>query len=233
MMSKLSISALLFTASISHAELSSLNQQEMQQTSGQGGADLSLTMSLNHRYANDMSLTDISERNADGKVINAYYGYNCVQDIQCRFAFSPNNHKDGDNQKWLVFKQIQGTVQIDKFSLAGTTIQNKDGNPQTAMNLSFFDDKPLKIRNLGFDNLSVETDDSNVKGYLQSSVYSQYKAYSVDANGKKTTFLTDVPAFDKGTETGFMGLNMHGNLHMNGDLKIFSYNCTGASGSRC
>ncbi|MGE8542203.1 MAG: hypothetical protein ACN6NX_12935 [Acinetobacter sp.] len=232
-MNKLLVAALLFTASLSHAELSSLNLQEMQETSGQGGADLSLTMSLNHRYANDMSLTDISKRDTAGKVIEAYYGYSCVQDVQCRFAFSPNNHKDGNNQKWLVFKQIQGTVQVDKFSLAGTTIINKDGNPQTAMKLSFYDDKPLKIRNLGFSNLSVETDDAATKGYAKDSKYSQYNGYVYDDAGVKTTQKLNVPTFDNGSETGFMGLNVHGNLHMTGDIKIFSYNCSGASSARC
>ena len=233
MMNKLISSVLLFTAGMCHAELSGLNLQEMQETQGQGGADLSLTMSLNHRYANDMSLNDISKRDASGRVTQAFYSYDCVQDVQCRFAFSPNNHKDGNNQKWLVFKQIQGTIQIDKISLAGTTILNKDGNPQTAMNLSFYVDKPLKIRNLGFSNLSVETDDTTTKGYLKDSKYSQYTAYTIDESGVKTTQQVNVPTFDNGAEKGFMGLNMHGNLHMSGDLKIFSYNCSGATGARC
>ena len=49
----------------------------------------------------------------------------------------------------------------------------------------------------------------------------------------KTTQQVNVPTFDNGAEKGFMGLNMHGNLHMSGDLKIFSYNCSGAIGARC
>ena len=233
MLNKSLSAALLLAAGVCHAELSGLNAQEMQDARGQGGADLSWTLSLNHRYANDMSLKDISARDAQGKVSQAFYSYDCVQDVQCRFAFSPNNHKDGDNQKWLVFKQIQGTLQIEQFSLEGTTILNKDGNPQTAMKLSFLDDKPLKVRNLGFANLSVETDDASVKGYLKDEKYSQYDAYTLNANGDKVYSRADVPAFDQGGEKGFMGLNMHGNMHISGDLKIFSYNCAGTGTSRC
>ncbi len=55
------------------------------------------------------------------------------------------------------FKRFQGTLQIDQFSLDGVTIINREGNPQTAMQLTFYDDKPLKIRNLGFATLAVET----------------------------------------------------------------------------
>ncbi len=230
------IVSLLMIAGASHAGLSNLNAEEMQQAVGQGGADLNWTLSLNHRYATDLSLTDISKHDSAGKISqasDAYYSYSCVSDVQCRFAFSPNNHMEGGNQKWLVFKQIQGTIQIDKFSLAGSTITNKDGNPQTAMKLSFYDDKPLKIRNLGFSNLSVETDTASVKGYLNDEKYSQYNTYTIDEQGVKTTNSVSVPTFDNGSEKGFMGVNMHGNLHMSGDLKIFSYNCSGASTARC
>ena len=93
-----------------------------------------------------------------------------------------------------MFKQFQGTLQIDKFSLEGTTILNKEGKPQTAMLLKFFDDKPLKIRNLGFASLSVE---SGENGYFNTSTYNSY--------GTSKT----VPTFDKGQEQGFMGLNVH------------------------
>jgi hypothetical protein len=174
-----------------------------------------------------MSLNTISRTNgvdANGRAIvtEAYYQMRANQDCAllelCRIAISPNNHKENGQRKWLVFKQFQGTMQIDKFSLEGTTILNKEGKPQTAMMLKFFDDKPLKIRNLGFSSLSVE---SGENGYFNTSTYNNY--------GTSKT----VPTFDKGQEQGFMGLNVHGNLHLDGNLKIFSYNCSGTAGSRC
>ena len=79
----------------------------------------------------------------------------------------------------------------------------------------------------------IETDDASLKGYLKEGKYSQYDAYTLNANGDKVYSRADVPAFDQGAEKGFMGLNMHGNMHISGDLKIFSYNCTGTGTSRC
>ena len=237
MLKKSYLAVVLLVSATAHAGLTGLDAQELQEVRGQGGADFNWTLSLNHRYANDLSKKDISLHDLQtgqvASIDDAYYTYSCQNNVQCRLAISPNNHTEKGNQKWLVFKQIQGTIQVEKFSLEGTTIINKNGDPQTAMKLSFFDDKPLKIRNLGFNNLAVESDTDTEKGYLKTTVYNQYQAYTVDSTGKKTTFATDIPAFDKDTETGFMGLNMHGNLHMTGDLKIFSYNCTGATGARC
>lgn len=53
------------------------------------------------------------------------------------------------------------------------------------------------------------------------------------ADGNPAEVEQNVPDFDLGAEKGFMGLNMHGNLHMSGNLKIFSYNCTGNGSGRC
>ncbi len=225
MLNKISIAMVLLLSGTVHAELMNLDNAQLLDVTGQGGVDLSWTLSLNHQYANDMSkkqISDLTLINA-GNPSGAYYQYDCVANVLCRFAFSPNNHVEKvgniDNKKWLVFKQIQGTIQIDKFSLDGSTIINKDGNPQTAMNLTFYDNKPLKIRNLGFSSLAVESNAE--EGYLNKSTYTTYDNNKV------------VPAFDQGAETGFMGVNVHGNLHMSGNLKIFSYNCSGIAGSRC
>ena len=225
-----SISMLAFIP-IANAQLVGMDNHEMTDVSGQGGADLSWTLSLNHRYAKDLSLKNISVFDATGKATEAFYTYSCTDNVFCRLAIAPNNHKDAaGNKKWLVFKGIQGTLQIDQFSLDGSTIINRDGNPQTALQISFFDDKPLKIRNLGFNTLAVETGDAGVEGYANNMIYSTYTEKKSD--GTIVAGL-DVPTFDKNTEKGFMGLNMHGNLHMSGNLKIFSFNCTGAGTARC
>lgn len=214
-----------------HAGLISMDNSELTATTGQGGADLSWTLSLNHQYANDMSKNNISTMNADGMTTQAYYGYQCSSNEFCRLAIAPNNHIDANgNKKWLVFKQFQGTLQIDQFSLDGITIINNEGNPQTAMQLTFYDDKPLKIRNLGFSTLAVETGTSNQEGYENISTYSTYTEKKAD--GTIVSGL-QVPEFDRGSEQGFMGLNVHGNMHMSGKLNIFSFNCTGNGAGRC
>ena len=54
MLKMISIVTLLGALSAS-ANLVSLNYQELTETTGQGGADLSWTLSLNHEYATDRS----------------------------------------------------------------------------------------------------------------------------------------------------------------------------------
>lgn len=221
-------------SSFSFAQLSNLNAEQLSEVRGQanetvvGGADLSLTLSLNHHYANDLSKLNISETSGQdsrgiAQVTTAYYvmrpTLDCPMLELCRLAISPNNHIENDQKKWLVFKGIQGTIQIDQFTLSGTTFINQEGIPQSAMRLTFYDGKPLKIRNLGFTSLSVE---SGNEGYFNTSIYS--KVGATDRN---------VPAFDNGQETGFMGLNIHGNLHADGHIKIFNINCSGSNTSRC
>ena len=154
----------------------------------------------------------------------------------CRLAIAPNNHEGNNgNKKWLVFKQIQGTIQIDKFSLDGTTIINHKNDPQTAMQLKFYDDKPLKIRNLGFATMAIETGTGQGanEGYANSEVYTKFQGRNYQQDGSYNLVQEDVPLFDQGAEKGFMGLNIHGNMHMSGNVKIFSYNCTGSAASRC
>lgn len=223
-----------------HAGLQALDSTEMNQVSGQGGADLNWTLSLNHVYATDLSKNDISRLDASSNVLEAFYVLDpaaCGTTRQfCRLAIAPNNHVDANgNKKWLVFKGIQGTLQIDKFSVDGDTIINAAGKPQTALKITFYDDKPLKIRNLGFNTVSIETGTGlgALEGYANTPTYQTYKQKIIDADGNITTSTTDVGSFDKGAEKGFLGVNMHGNMHMSGNLKIFSYNCSGETGSRC
>src|SRR5690606_20467438 len=234
---------------------------------------------------------NISTVDAEGNVLEAFYVLDpaaCGTTKQfCRLAIAPNNHVDSNgNKKWLVFKGLQGTLQIDKFSVDGTTIINAARKPQTAMQITFYDDNPLKIRNLGFSTVSIETGTSGTEGYENTPTYQTYsqkvidengnitttpvivpnfdsdhdnyflgfstvsietctsgtegyentptyQTYSqkvIDENGNITTTPVSVPNFDRDTEKGFLGLNMHGNLHLDGTLKIFSYNCSGAAG---
>ena len=218
--------ALLFSQS--YATLVELDAQEMMAYTGQGAAHLNWTLSLNHAYANNLELTDIS-RVVNGETAEAYYNYVCSNDTLCRFALAANNHVDAaGNKKWLVFKEFQGTLQIDKFTLEGVTIKNQHNKPQTALQIRFEDENPLKIRNLGFASLAVETGAGGKEGYENTPRYDTFKLMR---NGQEET--VSVPGFDKGQEQGFMGLNIHGNLHMDGALQIFSFNCTGAAGSRC
>ncbi|WP_445115155.1 hypothetical protein [Acinetobacter sp. WZC-1] len=204
--------------------LTELNDRDLQSVNGQAGVDLSLTLSLNQdsQYKFDTSVC---------KLNGLEY---------CRLALSFNNrYDDGSNdsynasgvrvpsatgkQQWLVFKGIQGTVIIDKLSLDGAdvTFKNKTTGNDTyrgALNFGFDPNRPIKIRNFGYQSLSIETDSStatdvaNVAGYLNKAQYtsttSAFDAYNPDTG--------------VGREKGFLGVNMNGNLSMTGSVKIFS-----------
>lgn len=53
------IAGLLLTTVVSHADLEHLTISEMNNVVGQGGADLSWTLSLNHHYATNMDKDNI------------------------------------------------------------------------------------------------------------------------------------------------------------------------------
>ncbi|ANF82336.1 hypothetical protein A3K93_09130 [Acinetobacter sp. NCu2D-2] len=249
MLKRLFLSSLFGLSLGSQAALVNLSNDQLTQAIGQGGADLNWTLSLNHEYATNMEINEIST--GIGNDFEVYYKLDetaCgLKKVLCRLAIAPNNHLDENgNKKWLVFKGVQGTVQIDKFSLDGTTItrmiNNNNTRQQTALKISFEDKYPFKIRNLGFETLAVENakeilpGDSEVsttgktytEGYLNTDIYKtneEITDYDVQTDSIPKNW------FDSGAEKGFMGINVHGNLHINGNIKIFSYNCDGTG--RC
>ena len=81
---------------------------------------------------------------------------------------------------------------------------------QASIKLGFTPTKPIEIRNLGFQSLSIETDTvaaeggGNVPGYLTPAT------------------LYGGTGFDATKEKGFLGLNVNTNLSMMGSVKIFS-----------
>jgi hypothetical protein len=98
---------------------------------------------------------------------------------------------------------------------------------KAALQVSFKAANPIKIRNFGFNALSIETDTvanegtGNVPGYLNADKYGA----TAGTNIKVTTSV-----YDQGRETGFMGMMMNGNLALQGNLKVFS--CDGSM-KRC
>ena len=55
-MKKIAILLLLSITNLSHAELQALDNQTLQSIQGQGGADLSFKLSLNHNILSDSDL---------------------------------------------------------------------------------------------------------------------------------------------------------------------------------
>lgn len=215
-------SSLLLVSFSAIAGLEPLANNELQQIDGQAGADLSLELRLNQ--------TSMGVFDAVG----------CADLRFCRLGLAVNNRYDdgtqdtydGDGNRivsptgkklWLVFKGIQGTVNIQHMALDGADLTY--GNiVKPAIQLGFNPLKPIQIRNLGFSALSIETDtgpnETGTPGYLASTTYASAATFDGVNPLKPAT----------GRETGFTGLNIHGNLSVAGTIKIFS--CDG-SHPRC
>ena len=228
-------SALLLVFGAAHADLQSLNNQQLQQVEGQAGATINWTLSLNQTSPGVFDTTTCSDLRF------------------CRFAVSLNNrYHDGSyvsndgkihnadgtvittatgRKQWLVFKGLQGTIQIQNMDISGDDLQytadNNDDKIKAALKVSFNKEYPILIRNLGFDALSIETDTvanegaGNVSGYFNADKYGATAGPDI----KVTTSV-----YDQGKETGFTGITMNGNLALQGNLKVFSCD---ASMKRC
>lgn len=237
-------SSLLVLFTSAHAELQSLNNQQLQQVEGQASAaTIDWTLSLNQTSPGVFDTTTCSDLRF------------------CRFAVSLNNRyhdgsyvtrdpitnietihdKNGNvitatgRKQWIVFKGIQGSIQLQKVDIDGVDLLYRSDAENTgvpdqikaALQVSFKAANPIKIRNFGFNALSIETDTvanegaGNVPGYLNADKYDA----TAGTNIKVTTSV-----YDQGRETGFMGMMMNGNLALQGNLKVFS--CDGSM-KRC
>lgn len=206
--------ALLFSFQ-SNAALEQLDNAALEQVQGQAGADISLKVTLNQ------TSTGQFDENL------------CIDRQYCRLAVAFNNRgtEAMGNRQWLVFKGIQGTINIQKLGLDGVDlIYNNKANVQIvkpAIQLGSRYESPILLRNFGFDTLSIETDTgvgAANAGYLVngSGGIANVNSY---VNGKYT-----VDGYDKGREVGFTGIKLNGNLAMNAKLMIFSCD---ASHPRC
>ena len=227
-------SSLLVLFGTAHAELQTLDNQQLQQVEGQAGATINWTLSLNQTSPGVFDTTTCSDLRF------------------CRFAVSSNNRyddgsyvsndgtihkKNGDvttatgRKQWLVFKGLQGTIQIQNMDISGDDLQytadNNDDKIKAALKVSFNKEYPILIRNLGFDALSIETDTvanegaGNVSGYFNADKYGATAGPDIKVTNS---------VYDQGRETGFTGITMNGNLALQGNLKVFSCD---ASMKRC
>ena len=253
-MKKIIASLLLFTANLSHAELQALDNQTLQSIQGQGGADLSFKLSLNHNILSDSDL-----------LAGITPTFNCdpARLEYCRLAISVNKQfvqkgSAGENDPvwsmaasdpdvnnkgrkvWVVFKGLQGTLNIQKLGLDGVDLQylSKTGTAtviKPAMQFTFDSSKPIQIRNLGFNALAIEQDTGTVLSYFdtagkliegtssnpQDYGFLKTGTYSAVAQSTGATGTT-ANNYDTGREKGFLGLQMNGNLAIDGKVQIFA-----------
>ena len=216
--------------SLSAFALEPLSDQELQSVEGQAGADMSLSLSLNQK--------------ADGNFDSTL----CAKVEYCRLAMSLNKrfvsqkagdvnnifsdaNSDSGHKLWLVFKGIQGTINIQKLGLDGAdlTYKNDSGTQiiKPAIQLSTTASIPIQVRNFGFNALSIEQDSFNSTAAAEG-----IGATAADYGYlKKTTYASNnASVYDQNKETGFTGMMMNGNIALNGKVMVFSCD---ASHPRC
>lgn len=224
------------------AALETMDNHELQAVNGQAGADLSLELKLNHDassvFTGPSYLQTIDGSNDATDIANlAFYRLGIsvnkrfVQETTAGSGDWSKASSDSGRKLWLVFKGIQGTLNIQYAGLDGVDLlynqkgavvaNGTDAGSQVvkpAIQLSFKADQPILIRNFGYNALSIETDSFvtnsagvegvGTNGYLKTGVYN-----STNAPGSN---------FDWGRETGFTGLQMNGNLAFQGKVNMFS-----------
>ncbi|OTG65590.1 hypothetical protein [Acinetobacter silvestris] len=225
------------------AALEPMSDQDLQLVEGQAGADLSLKLTLNQKNDGnfDSTLCGKLEFCRIALSVNKRFVTKGVNDKDNIFSVADSN---SGHKLWLVFKGVQGTIDIQKLSLDGVDLKYTSDSGEykgkeiikPAIQLGYTASSPIKIHNYGFSALSIEQDTFNSTadnegvgasskdyGYTKASVYSTVTDI---ANGKVGT----TSVYDQGKETGFTGMMMNGNLALNGKVMIFS--CDG-SHPRC
>lgn len=190
--------------------MDNLADEDLAEISGQAGADLSVKFTINH---------------------NTSANFDCTNLVYCRLGMSLSNRYDDGSldtydingnrtpsttgrKQWLVFKGIQGTINIQELKFDGEDVLY-GSTTKASLKLGFTSTKPIELRNVGFNSLSIETDtvvnegSGNVPGYLTPAT------------------LYGGTGFDANKEKGFLGLSINTNLSLTGSVKMFS--CSSAN----
>lgn len=219
----LGIIALSLSVSSAYA-LENLNDNDLTEVTGQAGADLSIKMSLNHTAAAQFDTTLCADKRFCrlGLSLNNRY-HDGTQDTVNATTGAITPSSTGRKQ-WLVFKGIQGTINIPELKLDGSTV-SWGAVTQPTVIFGFTSTKPIEIRNLGFQALSIETDTCTEANTNCSTGSANTPGYLVPVASP-----SNYTGFDAGREKGFMGLNINTNLSITGSIKMFA---CGSNHPRC
>ena len=198
--------------------MDNLADEDLAEVSGQAGADLSVKFTINH---------------------DANANFVCTDLVYCRLGVSLSNRYDdgsldtytgsGDRvpsttgkKQWLVFKGIQGTINIQELKFDGEDVVY-GSTTKASLKFGFTPTKPIELRNFGFNSLSIETD-----ACAEGNVACSMTATAGNTPGYLTpATLYGGVGFDATKEKGFLGLNINTNLSLTGSVKMFS--CSSAN----
>ena len=240
--------------------LEALQDSDLQQVEGQAGADLSLKLSLNHRPLTDdqLKMTDVellANLNPAPTSSTQLNLFDCNNNALkfCRLAVSFNKRfvtgtstevsdptqANPANRLWVVFKGIQGTLNYQLIGLDGVKLNEVLGGGKytvdtnkAAIQFGAKASMPVQIRQFGFDALAIEKD--GFTSYIEPTTGRVVEPNNVTTHGylAGTNYeAADGSVFDIGREKGFLGMEMHGNLALQG--KILMYSCSPTATSRC
>lgn len=223
-MNRLTLIIMSLLSAVSVQAMESLDDEGLAEVSGQAGADLTLKFTINHDASANFVCADLRYCRLGMSLNNRYHDgtqdtYNGSGD---RIP-SPTGRK-----QWLVFKGIQGTLNITELKFDGEDVTYGASVVKGALKFGFTATKPIEIRNFGFQSLSIETD-ACAEGNVGCSMN--------DTAGNTPGYLTPATlyggsGFDASREKGFLGLNVNTNLSLTGSVKMFS--CSSANGHpRC
>jgi hypothetical protein len=173
-------------AAAAAADLAPVDNEMLDEVTGQAGIAIALDMRLN---------ADASGNSICGTTIPL---------IECRLATSLNNRGTaGVNQEWMVWKGFYGRIFIPKLLLDADSVSyTNDGGGTSTVSAARFGfggtANKIQIQNLTISNMAVERDNlltaAGTRGYAATS------------------------------EDGFLGLQINGNVAINGTLKMFACN---------
>ena len=198
--------------------MDNLADEDLAEVSGQAGADLSVKFTINHDANANFVCTDLVYCRLGMSLSNRYDdGSLDTYDINGNRTPSTTGRK-----QWLVFKGIQGTINIQELKFDGEDVVY-GSTTKASLKLGFTSTKPIELRNVGFSSLSIETD-----ACAEGNVACSMTATAGNTPGYLTpATLYGGVGFDATKEKGFLGLNINTNLSLTGSVKMFS--CSSAN----
>lgn len=143
--------------------------------------------------------------------------------VSCNIGVAFNNRTTGGFKDWLVLKNVTGEIIVPNIDITGQLVNvsnNATASNRAALTLRFDEAQPIRIRQLGFESLAVETDTAlevTGTGALNTANTPGYRRNALIAPAGDT-----INTFDAGKFTGFLGLDITANIAIGGTIKVFS-----------
>lgn len=141
--------------------------------------------------------------------------------VSCNIGVAFNNRTSAGGLKdWLVLKNVTGEIIVPNIDITGQLVNVSNTTTATnraALTLGFNFAQPIRIRQLGFESLAVETDTQ-----LEVTGTGALNTANTPGYRRNTVYTDAANIFDVGKFTGFLGLDVTANIAIGGTIKVFS-----------